>query len=80
LACSPINQGGSKENRFFKSVYSFFKGSLKIYPIPENTDIAHQNLFFSNVKQVLKEECVVRIYIVRGIDLQAKDSNGKVKI
>ena len=25
-----------------------------------------------------REECLLRIYIVRGIDLQAKDSNGKV--
>ena len=57
----------------------FFKGSFKIYPIPDNTDIVRHNFFFNNVKQVLKEECIVRIYIVRGIDLQAKDSNGKVK-
>jgi hypothetical protein len=57
----------------------FLKGSFKIYPIPDNTDIVRHNFFFNNIKQVLKEECIVRIYIVRGIDLQAKDSNGKVK-
>ena len=25
-----------------------------------------------------KEECLLRVYIIRGIDLQGKDSNGKV--
>ena len=55
------------------------KGSFKIYPIPEDADNVQQNLFFSNIKQVVKEECLVRVYIVRGIDLQPKDSNGKVK-
>ncbi len=27
-----------------------------------------------------KEECIIRIYVVRGIDLQPKDSNGKVQL
>jgi hypothetical protein len=45
----------------------------------ENAANIPDNLLFKNVQPMIKEECVVRIYIVRGMDLQAQDSNGKVK-
>jgi myoferlin len=51
---------------------------LKVYPVSEDaTNIGGDNLIFSNVLPMLKEECILRVYIIRGIELQAKDSNGK---
>ena len=68
-----------KLKKNYWKLFSFLKGSFKIYPILDKSDNLQQNLFFNNIKQVIKEECLIRVYIVRGIDLQAKDSNGKVK-
>lgn len=56
-----------------------FKGMFKIYPIPENSaSTPTENMIFRNVQPMHKEECIVRVYVIRGIDLQSKDSNGKV--
>ena len=52
---------------------------FKIYPIPEDTLSVADNMIFKNIQPMHKEECILRVYIVRGIDLQSKDSNGKVK-
>ncbi len=51
---------------------------FKIYPIAENAECSKDNMIFKNVQPMHKEECIVRVYIIRGIDLQSKDSNGKV--
>ena len=55
-----------------------FKGMFKIYPIPEDAQNVTDNMIFKNIQPMHKEECILRVYIVRGIDLQSKDSNGKV--
>lgn len=53
---------------------------FKIYPIPEDTQSVTDNMIFKNIQPMHKEECILRVYIVRGIDLQSKDSNGKVNL
>jgi hypothetical protein len=53
---------------------------LKIYPIEEEAIITPDKLFYRNLQNVNKEDCVIRVYIVKGIELQPKDSNGKVKL
>ena len=35
-------------------------------------------MMLKNVQLMENEECLLRVYIVKGIDLQPKDSNGKV--
>ena len=50
---------------------------FKIYAIPEDSQNVTDNMIFKNIQPMHKEECVLRVYIVRGIDLQSKDSNGK---
>lgn len=51
---------------------------FKIYPIPEDAQNITDNMIFKNIQPMHKEECLLRVYIVRGVDLQSKDSNGKV--
>jgi hypothetical protein len=60
------------------NIYFSSKGMFKIYPIAENAHNIKDNMIFKNVHPMHKEECIVRVYIIRGIDLQPKDSNGKV--
>ena len=43
----------------------------------ENPKDALPHRLMSNFPSNNVEECLVRIYIIRGIDLQPKDSNGK---
>jgi len=53
------------------------KASLKMYTVQENQPSVEENLIFRNVLPMSNEECLLRVYIIRGIDLQAKDTNGK---
>jgi hypothetical protein len=52
---------------------------FKVYRVLENVQLTEKNFIFKNIQPMIKEECIVRIYIVRGVDLQGQDSNGKVK-
>ena len=52
---------------------------LKVYRVLDNAQSLENSLIFKNVQRMEKEECLLRIYIIRGIDLQSKDSNGKVR-
>jgi hypothetical protein len=51
---------------------------FKIYPLLENSESVVDNMIFKNIQPMHNEECIVRVYVIRGIDLQSKDSNGKV--
>ncbi len=51
-----------------------FKGLIKVYPLPN--DILPRRIM-ENFPSNNLEECLIRVYIIRGIDLQPKDSNGK---
>lgn len=51
---------------------------FKVYPISEDTKKADENMIFGSIQPMVKEECTLRIYVIKGINLQAKDSNGKV--
>ncbi|CAF0934963.1 unnamed protein product [Rotaria sordida] len=54
-----------------------FKGLFKVYPLPEdpNEPLPHRTM--ENLPSNSLEECVIRVYIIRAIDLQPTDSNGK---
>lgn len=67
----------SVENEAANKFVSEIKASFKMYPILENSYQVEKNLIYKNVQPMNREECLLRVYIVRGIDLQAKDSNGK---
>jgi len=54
------------------------KANFKMYTVPENSVDIKDNLIFKNVQPIEKEHCIIRVYVIRGIDLQPKDANGKV--
>ncbi|UJR29942.1 hypothetical protein I4U23_017489 [Adineta vaga] len=54
-----------------------FKGLFRVYSLPEKSNETVLHHLMSNFPSNSLEECLIRIYIIRGIDLQPKDSNGK---
>jgi hypothetical protein len=51
---------------------------FKVYPVLDNGNDILKNMVYQNVETLSQEECIVRVYIIRGLDLKPKDSNGKV--
>ncbi|XP_040217713.1 myoferlin isoform X3 [Rana temporaria] len=58
------------------SVVGEFKGSLRLYPLSDDPGVPCPPRQFRELPDSGPQECTVRIYIIRGIDLQPKDSNG----
>ncbi|KAM9809263.1 myoferlin isoform 1-T1 [Syngnathus typhle] len=58
------------------SVVGEFKGSFKIYPLPDDPSVQAPPRQFRELPESGPQECLVRIYVVRCIDLQPKDTNG----
>ncbi|XP_053730215.1 myoferlin isoform X1 [Synchiropus splendidus] len=58
------------------SVVGEFKGSFKIYPLPDDPNVSAPPRQFRELPESTPQECLVRIYVVRCIDLQPKDVNG----
>lgn len=54
-----------------------FKGLFKVYPLPRDLNEILPRQIMENFPSNNLEECLIRVYIIRGIDLQPKDSNGK---
>ncbi|XP_068162366.1 myoferlin-like isoform X2 [Antennarius striatus] len=53
------------------------KGSFKVYPLPDDPGVAPPPRQFRELPDSGPQECLVRIYVVRAIDLQPKDNNGR---
>uniref|UniRef100_A0A669BT50 Myoferlin n=1 Tax=Oreochromis niloticus TaxID=8128 RepID=A0A669BT50_ORENI len=58
------------------TVVGEFKGSFKVYPLPDDPGVAPPPRQFRELPDSGPQECLVRIYVVRGMDLQPKDNNG----
>uniref|UniRef100_A0A8D3D9M2 C2 domain-containing protein n=1 Tax=Scophthalmus maximus TaxID=52904 RepID=A0A8D3D9M2_SCOMX len=59
------------------SVVGEFKGSFKVYPLPDDPGVSAPMRQFRELPDSGPQECLVRIYVVRAIDLQPKDNNGR---
>ncbi|WAR21900.1 MYOF-like protein [Mya arenaria] len=53
-----------------------FKGLFKVYPLPSDPSEELPVKMLANVPSTEPEECIVRVYIIRGIDLQPNDPTG----
>ncbi|XP_076007812.1 myoferlin-like isoform X1 [Genypterus blacodes] len=65
------NESGDED----PTVVGEFKGSFKVYALPDKVPAPPRQ--FRELPESVPQECVVRVYVVRALDLQPKDNNGK---
>ncbi|XP_022425034.1 myoferlin isoform X3 [Delphinapterus leucas] len=70
-----LYRGKSDENDD-PSVVGEFKGSFRIYPLSDDPSVPAPPRQFRELPDSVPQECTVRIYIVRGLELQPQDNNG----
>uniref|UniRef100_A0A8B9ZG09 Dysferlin n=1 Tax=Anas platyrhynchos TaxID=8839 RepID=A0A8B9ZG09_ANAPL len=73
-----LYRGRSQDSNDDPSVVGEFKGSFRIYPLPDDPRVPVPPRQFHQLPARGPQECLVRVYIVRAFGLQPKDSNGKV--
>ncbi|XP_062330307.1 myoferlin-like isoform X4 [Osmerus eperlanus] len=71
-----LHRGKNEDGVDDPTVVGEFKGSFKLYPLSDDPGIAPPPRQFRELPDSGPQECMVRIYIIRGIDLQPKDNNG----
>ncbi|KAK1164574.1 myoferlin-like isoform X2 [Acipenser oxyrinchus oxyrinchus] len=71
-----LYRGRSGEDDEDPSVVGEFKGLFKIYPLSDDPSVPAPPRQFRELPDSGPQECIVRIYIIRAIDLQPKDNNG----
>ncbi|XP_008942469.1 PREDICTED: myoferlin-like, partial [Merops nubicus] len=67
---------GKSEDGDDPSVVGEFKGSFKIYALPDDPGVPAPPRQFRELPDSGPQECIVRIYIVRALQLQPQDNNG----
>lgn len=67
------NENGDED----PTVVGEFKGSFKVYPLSDDPGVAPPPRQFRELPESGPQECLVRIYVIRAIDLQPKDNNGR---
>ncbi|KAK2820769.1 hypothetical protein Q5P01_023728 [Channa striata] len=72
-----LYRGKNEHGEEDPTVVGEFKGSFKVYPLPDDPGVQPPPQQFRELPESGPQECLVRIYVVRGIDLQPKDNNGK---
>ncbi|XP_074502030.1 myoferlin isoform X1 [Sebastes fasciatus] len=71
-----LQRGKTEDEEDDPSVVGEFKGSFKIYPLPDDPGVPAPPRQFKELPENGPQECLVRIYVVRCLDLQPKDTNG----
>ncbi|KFO79688.1 Dysferlin, partial [Cuculus canorus] len=72
-----LYRGRSQDSNDDPSIVGEFKGSFKIYPLPDDPRVPVPPRQFHQLPARGPQECLVRVYIIRAFDLQPKDANGK---
>ncbi|KAM8837558.1 myoferlin-like [Spinachia spinachia] len=72
-----LQRGKNENGDDDPSVVGELKGSFKVYPLPDDPAVAPPPRQFRELPASGPQECLVRIYVVRAIDLQPKDNNGR---
>ncbi|GCB78793.1 hypothetical protein scyTo_0016872 [Scyliorhinus torazame] len=72
-----LHRGKAENDDEDPSVVGEFKGSFKIYALPDDPSVANPPRQFHELPASGLQECLVRVYVVRAFGLQPKDSNGK---
>ncbi|XP_042357528.1 myoferlin [Plectropomus leopardus] len=71
-----LQRGKNEDEEDDPSVVGEFKGSFKIYPLSDDPVVPAPPRQFRELPESGPQECLVRIYVVRCLDLQPKDTNG----
>ncbi|KGL84646.1 Dysferlin, partial [Tinamus guttatus] len=72
-----LYRGRMQDSNDDPSVVGEFKGSFKIYPLPDDPAVPVPPRQFQQLPARGPQECLIRVYIIRAFDLQPKDANGK---
>nr|XP_057917197.1 myoferlin-like isoform X2 [Doryrhamphus excisus] len=72
-----LQRGKNEDGDDDPTVVGEFKGSFKVYPLPDDPGVTSPPRQFRELPDSGPQECLVRIYVVQGIDLQPKDNNGR---
>ncbi|XP_072112884.1 dysferlin isoform X1 [Mobula birostris] len=73
----PLYRGKTEGEDEDPSVVGEFKGSFKIYALPDDPSLPSPPRQFHQLPTSGLQECLVRVYVVQALGLQPKDSNGK---
>uniref|UniRef100_A0A3P8V2F0 Myoferlin n=1 Tax=Cynoglossus semilaevis TaxID=244447 RepID=A0A3P8V2F0_CYNSE len=71
-----LQRGKNDDDEDDPTLVGEFKGSFKIYPLPDDPGMPAPPRQFRELPGSGPQECLVRIYVVRCINLQPKDTNG----
>ncbi|XP_060781969.1 myoferlin [Neoarius graeffei] len=71
-----LSRGKTDDDEEDPSVVGEFKGSFRVYPLSDDPDVQTPPRQFRELPESKPQECLVRIYVLRCIDLQPKDNNG----
>lgn len=59
-------------------MFLYPKGGFKVYPLPPDPNDEMPSKVFTNLPSSTPEECIVRVYVICGIDFQPNDTSGLV--
>uniref|UniRef100_A0A671PIH2 Myoferlin-like n=1 Tax=Sinocyclocheilus anshuiensis TaxID=1608454 RepID=A0A671PIH2_9TELE len=71
-----LQRGKTEDEEEDPSVVGEFKGSFRVYPLSDDPNVSDPPQQFRELPESCPQECLVRIYIIRCLDLQPKDNNG----
>ncbi|XP_055863087.1 myoferlin-like isoform X4 [Biomphalaria glabrata] len=67
---------GKNEDDEDSNVVGEFKGSFRVYPLPQDPNEPLPPRIFQSMPSSDPEECIIRVYVVNAVDLQPNDPNG----